>query len=57
MRKQMEQLFLKIMRRHSNMRVWVILSSLWLLFIGVLFILSNMQQEVVDAAAFDLQPA
>lgn len=46
-----------VMRRHSNMRVWVILSSLWLLFIGVLFILSNMQQEVVDAAAFDLQPA
>jgi uncharacterized SAM-binding protein YcdF (DUF218 family) len=51
------------MRRRWNLRVWVVLAALWLVFIGVLFILSNMQQEVVDAATsarhtgLDLHPA
>lgn len=38
-----------VMRRWQNVRVWVILASLWLLFIGALFIIVNMQGEVVDA--------
>lgn len=38
-----------VMRRWQNVRVWVILASPWLLFIGALFIIVNMQGEVVDA--------
>lgn len=38
-----------VMRRWQNVRVWVILASLWLLFIGALFIIVNMQGEVVHA--------
>lgn len=38
-----------VMRRWQNVRVWVILASLWLLFIGALFIIVNMQGEFVDA--------
>ncbi|WP_297004236.1 YdcF family protein [uncultured Corynebacterium sp.] len=46
------------MYRRTNVRVWLVCAVLWLLFIGALFVIANMQHEVVDAAlAGTLVPA
>lgn len=39
------------MRRRENVRLWAILTGLWLLFIGVLFFLSTRQTVVIEALA------
>ncbi|HIW92581.1 MAG TPA: YdcF family protein [Candidatus Corynebacterium avicola] len=37
-----------VIRRRQNVRVWVILASVWMLLAGALFVASNLQSEVKD---------
>lgn len=46
------------MYRRTNVRVWVVCTVLWLLFVGVLFLVANMQSapETVDAVGLTSRP-